>query len=131
MKNSTRLARIVNQKLGEMNGGTDAYENWIEANMPRDENGDATEPVQANPDSLPEGTSYFGDAQPTRARLLMGEAVEHLQGQQKAVYMLTMREDHSIAQAAKKLGISKGTAATYRERALKFIQQYCARHTTW
>lgn len=131
MKNSIRLARVKIQKLGEIRGDTGSYEAWIEMNAHRNEDGEPMEPVQANPDSLPEGTSYFGDSQPTRAQMLMGEAVGHLQGQQKAVYLLCMREEYSIAQAAKKLGISKSTAQTYRERAIKFIQQYCQRHTTW
>ena len=131
MRNSTRLARVVHQHLGEVPGNTDSYEQWIEANMPRDENGDATEPVQANPDSLPEGTSYFGDSQPTRAQVLMGEAIQHLQGRQKAVYLLTMQEGYSLAQAGKKIGVSKDTARTYKDRAVKFLIQYCERHTTW
>ena len=131
MKNSVRLARIKLQKLGEIRGDTNSYENWVEMNAHRNEDGEPMEPVQANPDSLPEGTSYFGDTSPSRAQFLMGDAIKHLQGQQKVVYTLTMREGYSIAEAAKKLGISKSTAQGYRERAIKFISQYCQRGTTW
>ncbi len=125
MKNNTRLARIKHQTLGDIKGSPNSYAEYTEYHCPRDEDGEPIECTQANPDSLPEGTSYFGDPQPTRPQLLMGEAVEHLQGQQKAVYTLTMREDYSIAQAAKKLGISKSTAQGYRERAIKFLTKYC------
>ncbi len=131
MNNHIRMARVKVQKLGEIRGDANAYESWVEMNAHRSEDGEPIEPVQANPDSLPEGTSYFGDAQPTRAQMLMGEAVQHLQGRQKQVYELTIREGHSLAQAGKKLGVSKATAADYKERAIKFISQYCQRHTTW
>lgn len=131
MKNSTRLARIVNQDDSVRPGNTDAYPKWLETNAPRDEEGNPIECAQANPDVLPEGTSYFGDPAPTRPQLLMGEAVEHLQGRQKEIYLLCMRQGYSIADAAKELGISKGTAQTYRERAINFIHQYCARNAKW
>lgn len=127
MKNSTRLARIKNQELGEIRGDTGSYERWVDMHGRRNEEGEPEESVQANPDSLPEGTSYFGDTQPTRAQVLMGEAIEHLQGRQKQVYLLMMREDYSCAQAGKKLGISKWTARDYKDRAIRFIQQYCKR----
>lgn len=131
MNNTKRLARIKLQDLDDVKGNSGAYERWCDTHMPKSEEGIAEEPIESNPDSLVEGTSYFVDVHPTRAQLLMGEAILHLQGQQRAVYLLTMREGYSIAQAAKKLGLSKSTAQTYRERALKFIQQYCERHTTW
>lgn len=76
---------------------------------------------QANPDVLPETEI----AAPSTPQLLMGEAVEHLQGRQREVYLLTMREDKSLGEAAEVLGLSKGTAQKYKERAIKFIEQYC------
>jgi RNA polymerase sigma factor (sigma-70 family) len=75
----------------------------------------------ANPDVLPETEI----AAPSTPQLLMGEAIAHLQGRQREVYILTMREDKSLAEASEILGISKGTAQKYRERAIKFISQYC------
>lgn len=131
MNNFKRLARVKLQDLDDVKGRSGAYEHWVGEHMPTNEWGDALEPVESNPDSLVEGTSYFEDVQPTRAQMLMGEAIKHLQGQQKAIYMLTMRESLSLSEAAKKLGIAKSTAQVYRERAIKFIQQYCERHTTW
>src|ERR1019366_5282316 len=83
--------------------------------------GDGGEHVLANPDSLPETEI----ATPSTPQLLMGEAISHLQGRQREVYILTMREDKSLAEASEILGISKGTAQKYRERAIKFISQYC------
>jgi DNA-directed RNA polymerase specialized sigma subunit len=59
------------------------------------------------------------------AQSLMGEAIEHLQGRQKEVYHLTMRDGKSLAAAGKILGISKDTAKDYKERAIKFITAYC------
>lgn len=75
----------------------------------------------ANPDVLPE-TEIAALSTP---QLLMGEAVQHLQGRQREVYLLTMREDKSLAEVAEILSIEKGTAQKYRERAIKFIESYC------
>ena len=82
---------------------------------------DGFNPALANPDMLAETEI----AAPSTPQLLMGEAVEHLQGRQREVYLLTMREDKSLAEAAEILGIEKGTAQRYKERAIKFIESYC------
>lgn len=79
------------------------------------------EDKRANPDVLPETEI----ASPSTPQLLLGEAIEHLQGRQKEVYFLTMREDKSLAEAAQILGIEKGSVQKYRERAVKFLTQYC------
>lgn len=79
------------------------------------------EDVRANPDVLAETEI----AAPSTPQLLMGEAITHLQGRQKEVYLLTMREGRSLAEAAEVLKIEKGTAQKYKERAIKFISQYC------
>lgn len=120
----------MNQIVQSVNRSGLDYESFMDS-QPKNDEGEPVECAQANPDVLPEDTSYFGARHRTRAQVLMGEAIQHLQGQQKAVYMLTMREAYSIAEAAKKLKISKSTAQVYRERALKFIQQYCTGQTTW
>jgi DNA-directed RNA polymerase specialized sigma24 family protein len=77
--------------------------------------------AQANPDVLPETEI----SAPSTPQLLMGEAVTHLQGRQKEVYLLTMREGKSLAEAAEILGIEKGSVQRYKERAVKFLTQYC------
>jgi RNA polymerase sigma factor (sigma-70 family) len=82
---------------------------------------DMREHPSANPDMLPETEI----AAPSTPQLLMGESVEHLQGRQREVYMLAMREGKSLAEVAEILGISKGTAQKFKERAIKFIEQYC------
>jgi len=82
---------------------------------------DIPECVQANPDVLSETEITT----PSTPQLVMGEAVEHLQGRQKEVYFLTMREDKSLAEVAEILGIEKGSAQKYKERAIKFIAGYC------
>jgi DNA-directed RNA polymerase specialized sigma24 family protein len=106
----------------------DAYQGerspyWDDLNARgRGENGDELrEHPQANPDVLPETEI----AAPSTPQLLMGEAVMHLQGRQREVYLLTMREGKSLAEAAEVLGIEKGSAQKYKERAIKFIEGYC------
>lgn len=87
----------------------------------RGKSAEVQEHPQANPDVLPETEI----ATPSTPQLLMGEAIEHLQGRQKEVYMLVMRESKSLSEVAEILGISKGAADTYKRRAIKFISQYC------
>lgn len=77
--------------------------------------------AQANPDVLPD-TQIVA---PSTPQLIMGEAISHLAGRQKEVYLLTMREGKSLAEVAEILGIEKGTAQKYRERAIKFIEGWC------
>lgn len=62
---------------------------------------------------------------PSSPQLLMGEAILHLQGRQKEVYLLVMREDKSMAEAAEILNIGKSTVQTYLDRAISFISDYC------
>ncbi len=61
----------------------------------------------------------------TDEQLLMGEAIEHLQGRQRDVYFLTMRQGLSYAETAKLLSISKSAVQIYHDRAVKFITKYC------
>ncbi len=75
----------------------------------------------ANPDVLPETEI----ASPSTPQLIFGEAVDHLQGRQREVYLLTMREGKSWADTAEILGITKGSAQQYRKRAIKFIESWC------
>ena len=76
---------------------------------------------QANPDVL----SETGTAAPSTPQLLMGEAIEHLQGRQKEVYFLLLRESKTYAEVAEVLGITRGAVQVYERRAIKFIKQYC------
>ena len=92
---------------------------WKDFHESRGENGQG-EHVRANPDSLPEESTA-----PSTPQLIMGEAVEHLQGRQKEVYLLTMREDKSLSEVAEILGIEKASAQVYKDRAIKFIERYC------
>ncbi|SRR5258708_34377004 len=82
---------------------------------------DVREYPLANPDVLPETEI----AAPSTPQLLLGEAINHLQGRQREVYLLTMRESKSLAETAEILGIEKGSVQKYRERAIKFLTQYC------
>jgi DNA-directed RNA polymerase specialized sigma24 family protein len=98
---------------------------WDDYAKRREGNEEPKELAQANPDVLREDEAMYADSQPSNPRLLLGEAVQHLQGRQKEVYLLTMREGKSLAEAAEVLGIEKGSAQVYRDRAIKFLTKYC------
>jgi DNA-binding NarL/FixJ family response regulator len=123
---------IQMQSLKEVNGSSGAYERWVAQHgrsIQKGKLGDrfdfVTEDIRANPDSLREDEAMYASSQMTGPQELMGDAIEHLQGRQREVYLLTMREGLSIAQAAEKLSISKGTAQTHRDRAIKFVRAFC------
>jgi DNA-directed RNA polymerase specialized sigma24 family protein len=128
---------VKKQKVKEINGTSGAYEQWTEGRKGSRSKGytrkdgldsrfgRVTEDVQANPDSLREDEAMYANTQPSTPQLIMGEAIQHLQGRQREVYLLTMREGKSLAEAAEVLSISKGTAQKFKERAIKFLTQYC------
>jgi RNA polymerase sigma factor (sigma-70 family) len=103
---------------------------WDDFANKRQRNTELAELPEANPDSLREEEGIFQNSQPSTPHFLLGEAVEHLQGRQKEVYLLTMREGRSLAEVAELLGMAKGTAQTYLKRAIKFIKGYCAEAIT-
>lgn len=116
----TKIQKIKVQQSRKDFSHTEESPYWNSVNK-AGADGDMREHPQANPDVLPDTKI----AAPSTPQLLMGEAVEHLQGRQREVYLLTMREDKSLAEAAEILGIEKGTAQRYKERAIKFIESYC------
>lgn len=81
--------------------------------------------VQLNEENVNEKTVLFQDTYITDAQALMGDAVEHLQGRQRDVYILTMRQGYSNQEAADILRISRNTVKEYRERAIKFVTAFC------
>ena len=99
------------QELSEINGGSSSYEQYV---------GGRREDRMANPDVLPKQKSG-----PSTPQLLMGEAIQHLQGRQKEVYIAIMRDEKSTADVGKMLQISKSTVRTYLDRAIDFISAYC------
>lgn len=84
-------------------------------------------PSTAQPieEGLPEQEVIQLPSGPSEVQLIMGEAIALLKGRQKEVYLLTMRQGKSIADAAKILNIAKGAAQTYKLRAIKHISDYC------
>jgi RNA polymerase sigma factor (sigma-70 family) len=76
---------------------------------------------QANPDVLPETNI----SAPSTPQFVMGEAIEHLQGRQREVYMLLMRDAKTYEEVAEILGITRGAVQTYEKRAIRFISAYC------
>lgn len=76
-------------------------------------------------DALPENAALYSGAEITRAQEILGEAIEHLQGRQREVYMLVMRDSLSYNEAAEILKLSKAAVQIYIERAKKFLIGYC------
>ncbi len=113
--------RIKYSSKDASNSGHSPYWNDV-ARHNRDRGGEnVQEHPQANPDVLPE-TKIVN---PSTPQLLMGEAMDHLQGRQREVYILVMRDNKSLAEVAKILGLSKGSAQKYKERAIRFVTGYC------
>lgn len=106
-----RRGVVDTQTLSDVSGDINSYETWIS------EHG---ETCQNNPDLLAEQST-----KPSNPQLLMGEAIEHLQGRQREVYLLIMREGRTERDTAAILGISKTVVHTYITRAIKFITAYC------
>lgn len=94
---------------------------WDDFDANRSESGE--EHVRANPNSLAAPADQA--AAPSTPQLIMGEAIEHLQGRQREVYLLTMREDKSLSEVAEILSIEKASVQVYKSRAIKFIEAYC------
>lgn len=112
-----RIKKFVERHLlREKSGNEHSYETSLRGTH---------EDIRANPDSLIEGQYLWGDNPATRPQQLMAEAIDHLQGRQKEVYLLTMRSDRSLAEAGEILGITKAAVQNYKERAIKFITAYC------
>lgn len=123
---------ILLQDLQEIRGDRGSYQRWVDnhpKNTQKGKGGDrfdfVTEDVRANPDSLREDEGMYADSQLTRPQEIMGDAIEHLQGRQKQVYLLTFRQGLSFAATAKRLHMSRSTVQTYRNRAARFITAYC------
>lgn len=123
MKRHTKVQKIkeIESLKDASRGEQSPYWDHVRLKGESGESGDLRENPLANPDVLPETEI----ASPSTPQLIMGEAISHLQGRQKEVYLLTMRESKSLAEAAEILGIEKGSAQKYKERAVKFIEGYC------
>lgn len=122
---------IQKQRVKNIYGSEDSYTEWCASHPTKRKKGNLgnrfdviKEDERANPDSLCDEEASFSNC-PSTPQLLIGEAVEHLQGRQKEVYLLTMREGKSLSEAGEVLGISKDTARTYKDRAINFVKKYC------
>lgn len=117
--------KVIRSKKDASNGEYSPYWNDVErtGRLPdsSEEKGLHENPI-ANPDMLPETEI----ATPSTPQLLMGEAISHLQGRQKEVYLLLMRESKTYEEVSEVLGIARGAVQTYERRAIKFISAYCA-----
>jgi len=120
MKKRIKIQKIKVIQFRKDSSHTEQSSYWDSVNS-GGRSADTREHPQANPDVLPE----TGTAAPSTPQLIMGEAVDHLQGRQREIYMLIMRDNKSLAEAAEVLGIEKGSAQKYKERAIKFIGNWC------
>lgn len=122
MKKRTKSKKTkVEDRPDRYHGERSPYWDYINRRGHNHVSDDLEELSEANPDVLPETEI----AAPSTPQLLLGEAIEHLQGRQREVYLLTMREDKSLAEVAEILGIEKGSVQKYKERAIRFLTQYC------
>lgn len=123
MKKIVKSQKVKEVKRRPFHGEKSPYWDWNRerqlATDTHDSDGKLEVP-EANPDVLADM-----ETGPSTPQLLMGEAIEHLQGRQREVYLLVMRENKSLAEVAEILGIAKGAVDTYKRRAIKFILQYC------
>jgi RNA polymerase sigma factor (sigma-70 family) len=76
-------------------------------------------------EQIPESAGMYANQEITRPQEIMSDAVEHLQGRQRQVYIMAMRENLSFSEIAKTLRISKSAVQIYRQRAISFITQFC------
>lgn len=113
------MKRIKKHNMQDEKGNADSLENYLKRNPHM--NTDS----RINPDSLETHDHLWGDSGMTRPQELMGEAIAHLQGRQREVYHLTMREGRTHTETGEILGISRDAVKDYKERAIKFITAYC------
>jgi DNA-directed RNA polymerase specialized sigma24 family protein len=99
-----------------------SYENGVSANRCR---GYARGEMKKKFVELNENIPAKPQEEITGPQSIMAEAIEHLQGRQKEVYILHMRLERSLGECAEILGITKSTAQIHKERAVRFIEQYC------
>ncbi len=122
---------LKQQKLRDVNGDEESYQKFCDNRSAKSigKLGNrfdfSSESPQANPDLITEGQALYADSQPNKAREIMGDAVEHLQGRQRDVYMMIMRQGLSFQETAKLLKISKSAVQIYKNRAVKFITAFC------
>lgn len=102
---------VEQQEINERGGSSNSYERYSA------ENGES---VLGNPDLLPEQSHS-----PSNPQMIMGEAVEHLQGRQKEVYLMIMRDEKTQEETAEALDLSRASVRTYFDRAIAFISAYC------
>lgn len=97
-----------------------AYWDYVEQHN-RITDGVHEELAQSDPDRLPENAGLGLSL----VKEVFGAAVEHMQGRQREVYLLHMREGKSLAEVGEILGMTKSSAQVYLTRAIKFITGYC------
>jgi len=117
----SQKTRVIKVKKDSSHTEQSSYWDDVQKRNDNKAGNDAQEHPLANPDVLPEIETNI----PSTPQLLMGEAINHLQGRQREVYLLIMRENKSLSDVAEILQIEKGSAQKYKERAIKFIAQYC------
>ena len=122
MSKHVRLQKLKVIRSRKDASNTENSQYWDDVRRHGEGNDDGwREHPQANPDVLPETEI----AAPSTPQLIFGEAVEHLQGRQREVYLLLMRESKTYEEVHEILNITRGAIQTYEKRAIKFIEGYC------
>lgn len=112
--------RVFQQRMKEIKGNANAYQDWLERQGTHDEDGDVVESQQANPDSMPE-RRVSSKERPTKQELILKQAESQLTGRKRQVYKHYMKGDMSIAEIALSLKIKKSTAQSYLDEALDSV----------
>ena len=124
MKRQPRIVKhqrtkvLENQK--DYSGEQSPYWRWVEQNQPHDDDGIPQEPVQANPDSLPESAQPF----PRDSGYSVGDISRQLSGQQKKVFELYVQEGKSEKEIGIILKIGEKTVRTYLQRVRDKFKYY-------
>jgi len=107
-------------------GTADSYGYYVRRSRYDGETDRHIENLRANPDQyLADTEGLYSNYQPTRLAFVMGEAVDRLQGTQRDIYIKTMRQGMSIAEAGRTLGLSKGACQYHRDRAIAYVTGQC------
>jgi RNA polymerase sigma factor (sigma-70 family) len=122
MSKRVRLQKLKVIQVKKDSSHTENSSYWDDVRKHGEGNDDGwREHPQANPDVLPETEI----AAPSTPQLILGEAIEHLQGRQREVYLLLMRESKTYEEVSEILNITRGAIQVYEKRAIKFLTNYC------
>jgi len=99
------------------------YREWVERHYHLESDGDPLEPVEANPDVLPEEAGLWHVSPCEDGRMEMVKAVfKTLSPAQKKILVMIGLEGKTFENVAQTLGVSKGTVQKTMERIRKKME---------